>query len=147
MIIFLRVMCYDLVGGLHFYGTLIRHEDEKRKTVEVVKILSQAEANLLGKTYEKGDLSSRFRVRDRLRQAAVAQYKRHWPRATYLMEGQLAVVEPQLVLDGPGKDELNALYEKCELLGWWDKGHIEEVEEICEAWQALLERHTHETTS
>jgi len=146
-IVFLNITSWiGSIGAEHHYGTL-NCKDKKEpltKKVSVIRKLSKVEAEVLCrkdgvKIYSTGSKTDRFKDVDALIRAAKVLYKKDFPKASYLIRtgGSLAIAEPQEVLIGPNKDELNNLFYSFDVLEW-DRDE-EEMERLLTEWEALIE--------
>lgn len=134
-------------GASHWYASLWFNKEK----VEVAHELSTREAALMNKSdgkdidggfiWSPGDRISRYRSKEDAIKVAKETWREIAPEAKVLIEGESYIAEPQPILDGlPVEimDELNALFNKCESLGWYDEGNDAEVEKIYEKWKAKI---------
>lgn len=98
------------LGGKHFTGQIKGFRSEKDfHSVEVKHRLTAKEAKALNKKdsacgyslQKPGDWSNRFETLDGLRRAAISLYKREFPKAIVLLEGNGGIADAQPCLDGP----------------------------------------------
>jgi hypothetical protein len=135
-------------GASHWYATLCFNKERN----EVAHELSQREAALMNKSdgknaddgfiWSPGDIASRYRSKEDAVRVAKEKWREIAPEAKALMLGDIYVGEPQPIIAGlPVEimEELNALFNKCESLGWWDEGNDAEVEKIYEEWKVRIE--------
>lgn len=133
--------CY---WATHYYGRLVSDDgDLDHVDLEFTLSASQAEkmtAGDEGYTYREGDHSMRFESEDAVIALALATYKQHFPEADILVLGCHSTCEPRPILDGPSplKEQVTAMYEKCEKLGWWDGENEAKCLRIDKEWQALM---------
>jgi hypothetical protein len=131
----------------HYYAKLV-HGNERKElwyilTAEEAKALTKSEEDDEGaRPYVVGDDTSRFLSEDRLKEAALAQYKEAYPGATILVYGEKCVCEPQIILDGPPElmATVNALYEEGEANNWWedDEEVMEDIyKRFCTIWETV----------
>lgn len=126
-------------SGDHCYGKLVNEGD----SVDVEYTLTAADARGLNRadhraTYKEGSISGRFMSREKLIARALEIWQEKFPQATYLLAGWFIYADPQPVLAGPCKDELNTLYDRAEQIGWYDGGHKEEMYQIDKEWNDIL---------
>jgi hypothetical protein len=73
----IETMAFDGVG--HLYGTLINTEKVKDKSQEVVRVIRPVTAKDLRhpdfETYQEGDVTARFYLREELMEALVKQWE------------------------------------------------------------------------
>jgi len=135
-------------GASHWYATLWFNKERH----EVAHELSQREAALMNKSdgkdaddgfiWSPGDIASRYRSKEDAIRVAKEKWSEIAPEAKALVEGENYVAEPQPILAGlPVEimDELNALFNKCESLGWYDEGNDADVEKIYDEWKVRIE--------
>lgn len=134
-------------GASHWYASIWFNKEK----FEVAHELSTREAALMNKSdgkdidggfiWSPGDRISRYRSKEDAIKVAKETWREIAPEAKVLIEGESYVAEPQPILDGlPVEimDELNALFNKCESLGWYDEGNDAEVEKIHKTWKAKI---------
>jgi len=127
--------------AIHWYGKLICG----KKEVHVLYTLTQGDAERLNKAdpstnpYAAGDTTERFFSKIELLTAAVAQWQQ--TRARFLIQGDPATWEPQWVLAGPEdvRTRINAIFAKCERLGWWDK-NPDKVGRLTNQWEQIWKK-------
>lgn len=145
MIVYLIISSYRFLGlglGQHYYGRL-RCGD---KRVEIMRKLSAAEAYTINQQrgyelFEAGDGRSSFYLESDIVSKALQVWRDEFPAGTLLVKGGgPACAEPQEALAGPPElvAEINAMYQHCEELGWWDGGHEDEMLEICNRWDQIV---------
>lgn len=90
--------------------------------------------------YEKGEMSEKFESKQQLIDCAIASYKTHFPDADMLVLGRRAILDPQPVLDGPEpvKSQINAMVARAEVIDYYDGGHEAEMNQISDAFGALM---------
>jgi len=144
MIVYLTISSYRFLGlGQHYYGRL-RCGDEH---IDVMRQLSATEAATINQQrgftlYSAGDDSISFHLESDVVSKALQVWRDEFPAGTLLVEGGgAAYAEPQKALAGPPElvAEINAMYQHCEELGWWDGGHEDEMLEICDRWDQVVE--------
>ena len=128
-------------GAAHFYGKL---ETDGCKDVRLTHTLSKTEAEKLNRkdnanSYSCGDETERFDSLESVIAAAQQTFSICYPNYAILILGESYIGEPQKILSAPRMPvpligELNALYNDCEELGWWDKGHYNTVQRISNKW-------------
>ena len=126
-------------SGGHYYGKLVNGDE----SVDVEYTLTAADARGLNRadrktTYREGLVSGRFASKEKLIVHALKLWQERFPQTTHLIEGRSSCASPQPVLVGPRKDELNALYNRAEQIGWFDGGHREEMNQIDKEWNSIL---------
>lgn len=135
------------LGAIHYYGKLHGNR-EANHTVDVWKRMTRREATKLTKgdsfgfKYRAGNTTRRFETKELLRIHADTLLRKHFPSAVILLEGSWAVYQPQRVLwseDPVIKDTVNAMYEVCEALGWWDRGNDDLVDKVWSEWKSVWE--------
>jgi len=106
-----------------------------------------SEANELAKhgiVVEK-DKSERFETKDAAIKEAVRQFKK-MAKGHLLLKGRKSILDPQEVVVGPSaiKEKANRLWLKFEQLNGWDcpKEQEPKVQEICDAWDAVMKDYT-----
>ena len=144
-IVFLTITSWAYSGiGTHYYGRLRPCNGEG--VFDVSYKISQVEAARFNKNtrvkYEVGEESERFFSRSKLITAAKKQFKKYFSKATILVLGDRAVVEPQEILVGPKefKDKITALAKQYDKLDWDDIADRSAIEKIEEEWQKLWPR-------
>ena len=133
-------------GASHWYASI----EFNRESIDLDHVISVREAVAMNKsdnrwsrlsTWTPGDETSRYRSKEDAIRVAREKWREIAPDAKILIEGSSSYAEPQPVLDGlPVEimDELNALFQRCEDLGWWDDGRIDQVKKISEEWYGTL---------
>ena len=138
----------------HWYGKLVCGPQDARE-IEVQYILTREDAKRLEEgdpcptnPYKAGETSSRFFSKAALLKAAIACWKTHFPNARFLIEGDPSTIEPQWILDGPEdvRVRVNALFEECERLGWWDGPDEEQVRRLSNQWEGIWKRSIQKTS-
>jgi hypothetical protein len=107
------------IGAEHYYGALYGYTGDEFKKVELNHPMTIEQARNLTKkdfesrglvadflVYHSGTMTNRFDCRDDVRYEAVAQYKKHYPDATKLIEGSFGSYERKKVLDPEGMDDI-----------------------------------------
>ena len=133
-------------GASHWYANIWFNKER----TDLDHAISKREAAVMNKsdnrfdresTWSPGDVTSRYGSKEDAIKVAKERWREIAPDAKVLVEGDSFVGEPQPVLEGlPDEtmNKLNALYQVCEDLGWWDGKNTEEVEKNNQEWFALL---------
>ncbi len=92
------------IGAQHYYGKLISRSNGEYEHVSLKKALTTKEARDLSKahdwTYKKGHLSDCMETNDIVRKVAINEWRKHFPKAEVLREGNPAYVDdPHPILD------------------------------------------------
>lgn len=133
-------------GASHWYAS-IEFREERTDLTHVISARESAAMNKSDSRWDReagwspGDRTSRYRSKEDAIRVAREGWREIAPDAKILIEGSSGYAEPQPVLDGlPVEimDELNALFQRCEDLGWWDDGRIDQVKKISEEWFGTL---------
>ena len=131
-IVYLQISSFDLVGGTHYYGSLVwrgpdggdSHGIQRMEVEHEISSSDAAEMNRRdrGYTYHPGDRSVRFRSEEKLYQAAIALVAERWPDAI-LVRGSFSQSGPMPVLYGPPAlvEKLRAIDEQAAKIGYWDR--------------------------
>ena len=142
MVVYLSISTYRGYLGIHYYGRL---GTEKGKDVDVTKPLTATQARLFNEeagraTYTEGNMTYRLLTRMEVRQRALEIWQDYFPGATLLIEGHSYCAEPQPALAGPPEivEEIGRLVERAREIGWWDSGHGDEMEELCDRWDEII---------
>lgn len=98
------------MGAQHYYGKLVSRSNGEYESVSLKRSLTTKEARNLSKahdwTYEKGHLSDCMVTKDIVRNVAISEWKKHFPKAEVLREGNPAYVDdPHSVLDRTEKHQ------------------------------------------
>lgn len=121
-------------GAEHYYGKLISCGKEW-KTVEVSRKMTAKEARVLSKKddfeWKAGSELSRFDTKDDVRETAKKIYRKEFPSAIVLLEGNPAYVKPKRVLDGSVELILLSaeLLRKFEAIGGWSNRKYDKTAE------------------
>ena len=145
MIVYLEISSYRYIGlGRHYYGRL--HCGNKH--IDVTRKLGAPEAAVIrSQTGQKwpcaGDTSIAFHLEDDVVIRALQVWRDEFPEGILLIRGSAVYAEPQRALAGPLAlmAEINAMYQRCEELGWWDTQvteHEDEMLEICDRWDEIV---------
>lgn len=117
------------LGAQHFYGKLKGEVGEDYTVVDLTHSLTTKQARELSKAhgwqYKKGAPSPCFDTKDDIREAAKKVWRKHYPDAIMLVEGQSTYYEPKTILDYP--EEVPA--KEIELLNKMVDGY-KEMDEI-----------------
>ena len=151
--VYLKITSYvgsaTVYWAKHWQGTLTSSED--REGFPVTYTMTQDEADESNKgdgpydfggamgAYSEGDESTRFLSADRLRDAALACWQTHYPKAKVLIEGEVNCYMPQPIWAGPPEIEarVNAIWVECEGLDWWESGNDAEVDKLVDEWMHI----------
>lgn len=133
----------------HWYGRLHQRLPKQcDSTCDVTHKLTRKEARHLNEgdptapPYKTGDESGRFFDRQSVIDAALAQWKEHWPDADILILGEQSCLDPQEVLAGPEplKSDINAIVEWCHSTGYYDAMQLnDEHKALRRDWLLLWE--------
>ena len=148
----LRIGSFDLVGGIHFYGTLEWNDHPTYTHEEVYHELTTREAQRFNKeerwislrgNYKKGSRSNKFDSEDQVHEWAIKAFLKKPLDAKILLldnylnaERTLAVIDKNLE---PLMKELNELSIQADECGRWEGDQLR-MREICKEWEATLER-------
>lgn len=138
------------LGGEHFTGKITGYlRDDDYHSVEVRHPLTAKEAKALNKKdsarglslQKPGDWSERFETREELRRAAIAVYKKEFPKAEVLLEGSFAVADAQPCLDGPPrfKQTVNKIVSAQEQCGGYERNY-KKMEALYQRYRKLVEK-------
>ena len=124
--------------GDHYYGFLTCGD----KRVELEGEISQSEADRLSRRenlpadaqYKAGEMCGKFFAEDRLKTAAIAQYKTLFPGATALILGDDVDPDPQPIWDGPFQHDAAELV--ADAIQYCGDEHA--MNEIREDWEEIL---------
>jgi len=131
-------------GRDHFYARLIG--ENVRKTVELEKKVKKKDLKNLnrndGYLYRIGDKTKRFNTEEEAIEIAKETYKKHFKKATVLIQGGVSYVEPKKVLDAPTKEiitEANEIYEKAKRLDFYEYDENDDVmDKLTKEWYELV---------
>ncbi len=140
-IAYLSVTCFDLAGGIHFYGRICFRHVDKLEDINVEQICTRKIAKELNKddvrrgdppTYKVGNLTSKFLDEKSLIERAIVVLKEQRPEYDILLKGSTSVLDPMPVLTAPEplKTKLDNLVAGAELLGYWDRKENEAAMEL-----------------
>jgi len=140
LIVYCEVYYWDRgTGWEHYYGWITCGS----KRVELEDKITQSEADRFNRRtvlpakakYKAGEKIGKFFSEDRLKAAAIAQYKTIFPGATTLIHGDDVDPDPQPIWDGPYQKEVEALM--IEMGIYRDKPHV--IDDIRTDWKDILE--------
>ncbi len=144
MIVYCHMMSWvgsSVVSAEHYYAWL----ECKKVRHDLTHVLTQSEADRLnrrepGVNYVAGGTSSQFFDEERLKRAAIEQYKKVFPGATLLVYGDQITHEPQPILDGPLriKSKINELADAARAINWWEDDE-DAMQIIQDEWKKLWE--------
>ncbi len=152
MKVYLKITSFNSIsfGAIHYYGQLETSNFAANEIVLEHKLTAKECAHLNKNSgfrsklgyYRQGDFSYRFESLDKLREIAVKVFNEKLPHNNILVVGSRVCAKPMEVIAGLDKEKmakLNALHEKCKLLGWWDEGNSVKVGDLVTKWDNLLE--------
>ncbi len=124
--------------GEHHYGFLTCGSNQKQLEGDI----TQSEADRINRRdslppsamYEAGEVMEKFFSEEKLKEAAIAQYKTLFPGATALIGGSDVDPDPQPIWDGPYQDEAEALI--AEMGVYYDNPEV--LDEIRGDWEDIL---------
>lgn len=142
----LKVVYCEINSWSEHYYVDLRQRVSPRRTHKVWHNLTFSEAERINRRgsirepdrkFVEGEEIGFFFDRERAVKGAIATYKKMFPSAVILVEGDIGVYEPQPILDGPPEDmkALNALVERAEANDHWD--NEEAMEEITDEWEEI----------
>jgi hypothetical protein len=136
-------------GAEHYYVDLKRGRYLDRVEEKVYHNLTLSEAERLNRRakqdqkypepqWQAGEEVGYFFDRERAVRGAVTAYRKLFPGATILVEGDIGTYEPQPILDGPPQvmREINGLVAAAEEIDWWEEDE-EAMRAISDAWKAI----------
>ena len=118
-------------GAQHYYGSLHGGVDEEYRSVRVCRRLSAESARKLNAQRDRGDDAPGFAAgmttecfdsEAHVRITARRQWRKLFPNAVVLLEGQSAVCDPQRCIAGPPavRRAINAFVAEAEKVGWYE---------------------------
>ena len=132
------------VGAEHWYGHLDHFGDELERRELRRRMGAQEAAALTAKDglgalpYREGDTTERFPSEAAVVARARRVWRRWFPGARILVQGDGAIAEPQRVLSGDrdARVRINRLVRRADEIGRWDAEC--EMERICAEWDAIM---------
>ncbi len=136
MIVYCEVINWTY--GDHFYGFLSCGD----KRVQLEGKVTPSEADRLNREdnlpitamYEAWDMVGKFYSEERLKRAAVTQYKTLFPGATALIHGDPVDPDPQPIWDGPYQDVVKFLIKDS--IDFYSDAEV--MKDIRNNWEMLL---------
>ena len=134
-------------GSLHYSGEGVYEERKLRRvlTAKTAKILNDQrgcteEENRYAR-FHAGESTECFDSETHVRLAALRKWKKEFPDAVFLLEGQSAVCDPQKCLAGPKdlKKTINAFYLASEKTGGYE-GDEKEMSRITDEYCLWLKK-------
>jgi hypothetical protein len=146
-VVYVYVTSYAMsIGGEHFYGKLKCNGHEE---VILTEVLTQKLATYLNKKdstaswnrYKQGDRVERFSSYETLIAEAKRVWKKEFPSAVILIEGERSCGSIQEILDAPNHtimNKINELYKEAEALNYYSGRNDKRMEAIDKGFNQFL---------
>jgi hypothetical protein len=146
-VVWMEISSFQGYGGRHYYGRL-SGQSFKSDSPQLSHVLTEQEAEILthldgdGYTYSAGDYCSRFDHLSDVREAAVANVRKHFPKCKLLLEGSRALAQPVRVLACTSKEDFTTMNKIYRAGGEWDWDKDEaKLDALCTLWKVFVEKY------